>query len=579
MDQKRLPLFIAISLMILVLSEWLLPHPKHQPPPTPAPMTASGNASNNPGSVKANTPTSGAIVASAAVPANVPRVAIDAPRMTGTVSLTGARIDDLRLRDYHETVDQTSPLVRTLAPAGETDPSYVQFGWTGADGIQVPDNTTPWAADHDTLSQTQPITLSWDNGHGLIFTIALSVDENFEFTARQGVRNTTTKPVSVFPWQRIRRDYTPQTSGYSVLFEGMLGVGGNRLNNLDYKAAAKEAKDKPDGLAYQFTGNGGWAGFTDKYWLTVLIPDQAQPVTTNWYHLTDNATDHFQVSYIARDAQTIAAGASVSATTRVFSGAKEVRLLDRYETRETVPMLSYAVDWGWFFFITKPFFYAIDFLNELVGNFGVAILIFTVVVKAAFFPLASTSYRSMAKMRILAPKIQAARERYKDDPPAQQKAMMEIYKVEKVNPASGCLPMVIQIPVFFSLYKVILVTIEMRHAPFFGWIRDLSSVDPTNVFNLFGLIPFDPSIYSHYLHLGVWPLAMGVTMWFQQKLNPPPPDPAQARMLQFMPIIFTFMMGSFPAGLVIYWTWNNALTIAQQTFIQRQAMRAAAARG
>jgi YidC/Oxa1 family membrane protein insertase len=257
---------------------------------------------------------------------------------------------------------------------------------------------------------------------------------------------------------------------------------------------------------------------------------------------------------------------------RLFVGAKEVHLLDHYENQDNVPLLSYAVDWGWFFFITKPFFYAIDFLFSVTGNFGVAILIFTLFVKLVFYPLASKSYESMGKMRLLAPKVQAARERFKDDPAKQQQAMMEVYKQEGVNPAAqlgGCLPMLLQIPVFFSLYKVILVTIEMRHAPFFGWIRDLSATDPTNVFNLFGLIPIDPSALSPLLHLGIWPLILGVTMFIQQKLNPPPPDPVQARMFQFMPVIFTFMMGRFPAGLVIYWCWNNTLTIAQQWWIQK----------
>ena len=286
----------------------------------------------------------------------------------------------------------------------------------------------------------------------------------------------------------------------------------------------------------------------------------------------DDGRDHYQVSYQASAPQHVAPGADASFDSRLFVGAKEVHLLDRYETQLHIPLLSYAVDWGRFFFLTKPFFYAIDWFYSVTGNFGIAILIFTVLVKIAFYPLAAKSYQSMGKMRLLAPKIQAARERHKDDPAKQQAAMMEVYKQEGISPAAqagGCLPMLIQIPVFFSLYKVILVTIEMRQAPFFGWIHDLSATDPTNVFNLFGLIPFNPELISPTLHLGIWPVLLGVTMFFQQKLNPPPPDPVQARMFQFMPIIFTFMMGRFPAGLVIYWTWNNLLTMAQQWYIQR----------
>ena len=315
----------------------------------------------------------------------------------------------------------------------------------------------------------------------------------------------------------------------------------------------------------------GWAGFTDKYWLTVLIPDQSAPVTTSWIHSKDDSVDHYQVSYATTAAEKLAPGAEQGFDSRVFAGAKEVHLLDRYETKDNIPLLSYAVDWGHLFFLTKPFFYALDWLYSVFGNFGVAILIFTLGVKVLFYPIAARSYRQMGKMRLLGPKITQVRERYKDDPTKLQSEMMAVYKAENVSPVSGCAPMLLQIPVFFALYKVILVTIEMRQAPFFGWIQDLSATDPTNIFNLFGLLPFDPSVISPFLHLGVWPLVMGLTMYLQQKLNPPPPDPAQARMLQFMPLIFMFSMGRFPAGLVIYWSWNNTLTMAQQWYIQRQA--------
>jgi YidC/Oxa1 family membrane protein insertase len=563
MEQNRLPLFIAITIAILLASEFLMPR-THQRPLAP-PIAASPSMV----APAAGGGALGAITASASIGANVPRVKIAAPRMQGSLSLMGARIDDLRLSDYHEAIDPASPLVRILAPADAAEPSYVQFGWSGAADLKLPDATTLWQADQDTLSPDHPVTLSWDNGAGLRFEITLSTDQNYVFLAVQRVRNNSGKLVQLYPWQRIRRDYQPKPAGYSALFEGMLGVGDNRLSNLDYKKAVKEAATAPDGQVHDFTGNGGWAGFTDKYWLTAIIPDQASTTITSWYYLNGDGHDHYQVGFIAKDAVTIAAGAVAETTARVFAGAKEVKLLERYEAQAQFPMFSNAVDWGWFFFITKPFFHGLDWINHFTGNFGITILIFTVLVKAAFFPLASASYRSMGKMRILQPKLQAAKERHKDDPQAQQKAMMEIYKAEGVNPAGGCLPMLIQIPVFFSLYKVILITIEMRQAPFFGWIKDLSVADPTNMFNLFGLLPIDPTQLSHYLHLGVLPLIMGVTMWFQQKLNPPPPDPAQAQMLQLMPIFFTFMMGNFPAGLVLYWTWNNTLTIAQQWYIQR----------
>ena len=415
-----------------------------------------------------------------------------------------------------------------------------------------------------------PVTLNWDNGAGLVFSIALSVDDNYIFTVRQSVRNTSANPVQLWPWQRARRDYLPQTAGYSVLFEGVLGVMDNKLEDLGYAKVKSEA-DKHDSVGYDHTGAGGWAGFTDKYWLTALVPDQAVPMHATWTHTLEDGSDRFQVSYLATDAQKIAPGATAGFESRVFAGAKEVHLLDRYEADAHIPLLSYAVDWGWFYFLTKPFFYAIDFLYSVVGNFGVAILLFTLCVKGLFYPIAARSFRSMGKMRLLGPKITAVRERYKDDPAKLQSEMMAVYKSENVSPVSGCAPMLLQIPVFFSLYKVILVTIEMRHAPFFGWVQDLSATDPTNVFNLFGLVPIDPSTISPYLHLGVWPLLMGASMYFMQKLNPPAPDPAQQKMLQFMPLIFMFTMGRFPAGLVIYWTWNNLLTMAQQWYIQRQA--------
>lgn len=389
------------------------------------------------------------------------------------------------------------------------------------------------------------------------------------FTAEQSVRNTGAEPVAVHPWARLRRDYKPVTAGYYILHEGLIGVLNGTLQEQTYDAA-KSKGEKTQGVSLEETATGGWAGITDKYWLTALIPDQATQSEVRYRHLLENNADRYQVDFAATQPVTVAPGATAASTTRLFAGAKEVHLLDRYEHDLSIPRFDRAVDFGWFYFLTKPIFFALDWLYQVTGNFGVAILIFTVFAKLLFFPLANYSYRSMSKMRLLAPKMAEIKERLKDDPQAMQAATMKLYKTEAVNPASGCLPMLVQIPVFFSLYKVIFVTIEMRQAPFFGWIRDLSAVDPTNVFNLFGLLPFDPSHYSHYLHLGVWPLIMGVTMFVQQKLNPPPPDPVQAKLFQFMPIIFTFMLSGFPAGLVIYWSWNNLLTIVQQWTIMRR---------
>jgi YidC/Oxa1 family membrane protein insertase len=579
MDQKRLFLFIAISVAILTGFQVLFPAPPpvHRPAVTQAASVVQGHTAGTPASAVPppthDPATPGTEPAAVPPPQNRPRVKIEAPAVVGSVDLYGARLDDLQLRHYHETVAKSSPLVRLLEPDGDPQPSYIQFGWSAGDGVKVPGDDTVWTASGGDLTDTHPVTLTWDNGQGLIFRIDLSVDKDFLFTARQSVHNAGAKPVDVWPWERVRRDYTPQTAGYSVLFEGMLGVMDMRTNELGY-AAAKKDGTKHDGVAYEHTGDGGWAGFGDKYWLTALVPDQVANTRSVWTYAPVNGADRYQASYVTTQPLQAAAGADAVYDSHVFVGAKEVRLLDHYEQKDNIPLLSYAIDWGWFFFITRPFFYAIDWLNSVTGNFGVAILVFTVVVKLIFYPLAAKSYQSMGKMRLLAPKVQAARERFKDDPAKQQAAMMEVYKQEGVSPAAqmgGCLPMLIQIPVFFSLYKVILINIDMRHAPFFGWIHDLSATDPTNIFNLFGLIPFDPSQLSPFLHLGVWPVVLGLTMFFQQKLNPPAPDPAQQKMLQFMPLIFVFMMGRFPAGLVIYWCWNNTLTIAQQWYIQRGA--------
>nr|WP_294518770.1 membrane protein insertase YidC [uncultured Rhodopila sp.] len=573
MDQKRLFLAIAVSLAILLGFQWLVV--PHLPKPAPVAHVAESQlpgATPQEGSPAAPAGSGAAIpsTANTAVPKTVPRVKIDAPRVQGSISLLGARLDDLVLKDYREQIAPTSPLVRLLEPRSDDHPYYIQYGWTAPPGstIKVPDNDTVWAASAETLTPTTPVTLSWDNGAGLTFKIELSVDDNYMFSVRQTVKNATAEPVSLFPWSRIRRDYKPAVSGYYVLFEGLLGVVDGTLQETTYDKAKSEG-DKHDGLAYDATATGGWAGITDKYWLAALVPDQDVSSKVNFRHIDDHG-DHYQVDYVTADPLTAPAGGEASTTTHAFAGAKIVTLLDHYQSQYHIPSFDKAVDFGWFYFLTKPIFFALDYLNALFGNFGVAILVFTVLVKLLFFPLANYSYRSMSKMKLLAPRMTAIRERFKDDPQKMQAEMMGLYKAEKVNPASGCLPMLVQIPVFFSLYKVIFVTIEMRQAPFFGWIHDLSQVDPTNVFNLFGLIPFNPALILPLLHLGAWPLIMGITMFLQQKMNPPPPDPVQARLFTFMPIIFTFMMANFPAGLIIYWSWNNTLSVGQQWLIQRR---------
>jgi YidC/Oxa1 family membrane protein insertase len=564
MDRNRLLIFIAVSALITFGFQYFAPPPRHVAHPVAATQTAASTPA------PAATPNvTGTQSAGDAPPANAPRLIIRGARLQGSLSLIGARLDDVALADYHETVSKKSPLVRLLSPADQAQPSFIQLGWSAPAGTQVPTDATLWTSSGGDLTPDHPVTLSWDNGHGLSFSLALSLDRNYLFTVVQSVRNTGTVPADVLPWQRVRRDYAPPTAGLNV-FEGLFGVIDGKINDIAWQTARKTATNN-DGVAYTHDGAGGWAGFTDPYWLTAIIPQQDATLKTEWTYSKPDTTDHFQVSYQPNGLIHVAPGTQTSTTNRLFVGAKEVHLLDHYEATQDIPRLGRAVDWGWFYFITIPFFHAIDFLFTLTGNFGIAILILTIFVKLLFTPLAARSYRSMGKMRLLAPKIQAARDRFKDDPAKQQEAMMAVYKEEGISPAAqlgGCLPMLVQIPVFFSLYKVILISIEMRQAPFFGWIHDLSAMDPTNIFNVFGLLPFDPTMISPYLHLGIWPLAMGATMYVQQQLNPPPPDPAQARMFQFLPLIMMFTMGRFSAGLVIYWTWNNLLTIGQQWYIQ-----------
>ncbi|RVU18770.1 membrane protein insertase YidC [Methylobacterium oryzihabitans] len=533
--------------------------PQEGGPSAPLPGTLPGAPG---GQASAAQPRDQAVAAS-------PRIRIDTPALSGSVALRGARIDDVSLKNYHETVDPQSPRIVLLSPAGSANPYYAEFGWVGQNAGPLPGSDTLWTADGDALSPGKPLTLTWDNGAGLVFRRTLAVDDKFMFTVTDAVDNTGTAPVTVHPYGLVSRWGKPHTQGYYVLHEGMIGVLGDQgLQEYTYD---KLAKENPLGGAgsrgHSWTGvTGGFVGITDKYWAATAIPDQARPYTGAFTERDEGATKVYQASSLG-DAQTIAPGASAQATQRLFAGAKEVGTVDGYEKSLGIKSFDLLIDWGWFYFITKPMFKALDFFYRLFGNFGVSILVVTFILKLFFLPIANRSYVSMAKMKAVQPEMTAIRERYPDDKVKQQQAMMELYKKEKINPVAGCWPVLIQIPVFFALYKVLFVTIEMRHAPFFGWIRDLAAPDPTSLFNLFGLLPFTP---PDLLHLGIWPLIMGVTMFVQMKMNPAPPDPVQAQVFTFMPIIFTFMLGSFPAGLVIYWAWNNTLSVLQQYWIMRR---------
>ncbi|WP_234053565.1 MULTISPECIES: membrane protein insertase YidC [unclassified Xanthobacter] len=534
---------------------------------TPAP----GSAAPAPGSVPqaggSTTPTK-ALTREQAIDAT-PRALIETPRLKGSISLKGARVDDLLLTEYHETVDPKSPNIVLLSPSGAPNPFYAEFGWAAAAGAgaKVPGPETLWTSNGGKLTPEAPLVLTWDNGAGLTFRRTFTVDDHYMFAVKDEVENKAGTAVTLYPYALVSRHGMPHTSGFYILHEGLIGVlGDNGLQEVTY---AKMDKEKPQA----FSGaTGGWMGITDKYWAATVIPDQSVKYDAKFSSAMVGNTQTFQADFLAAP-KTVEPGATVSTKSQLFAGAKVVQVVDGYQHSYNIDRFDLLIDWGWFYFITKPLFLVLDWIYKLVGNFGVAILIVTVILKGIFFPLANKSYASMAKMKAVQPELTAIRERYADDKAKQQQAMMELYKKEKINPVAGCLPILIQIPVFFALYKVLFVTIEMRHAPFFGWIRDLSAPDPTTVFNLFGLIPWDPAsvpVVGVYLMLGAWPIIMGITMWVQMKLNPAPPDPTQQAIFNWMPIIFTFMLAHFAAGLVIYWAWNNTLSVAQQALIMKR---------
>ncbi len=498
--------------------------------------------------------------------ATSPRVRIETPRLAGSINLKGGRIDDLLLTRYRETVDPKSPPVVLLSPSGAPLPFYGEFGWVAAAGttMPLPNSDTVWKQQGaGTLGVGRPVTLVHDNGQGLEFRRTISVDDRYMFTVHDDVVNKGAEPATIYPYALISRHGHPHLEGFYILHEGLIGVLGDQgLKEVTYADIEKQ-KQIP------FKATNAWLGITDKYWAATLMPDNDAAIQAVFSAGQSGTTKTYQTHYLL-DPQTIQPGATGSANARLFAGAKEVAIVDGYDQQLKLNKFDRLIDWGYFYFITKPLFLAMDWLFRYFGNFGVAILLITVIIKFFFFPLANKSYASMAKMKAVQPEMLAIRERYADDKVKQQQAMMELYKKEKINPIAGCLPILIQIPVFFALYKVLFITIEMRHAPFFGWIKDLSAPDPTTIFNLFGLIPWDPSVVpiaGPFLMLGVWPIVMGITMWFQMKLNPAPPDPTQKMIFDWMPLIFTFMLASFSAGLVIYWAWNNLLSVAQQSFI------------
>jgi len=535
------------------------------PPGTPLPQTQPG-APPLPGSPTAAP--SQPVTRDAALAAS-PRIRLETPLLSGSLALKGGRIDDLSLVKFRETIDPKSPAIVLLAPAGGPNPFYAEFGWVMAAGTtaKMPGPDTLWRQQGaGALAIDRPVTLVYDNGEGLEFRRTVAVDDKYLFTVRDEVANKGAAPVTLYPYGLISRHGTPKIEGFWILHEGLIGVFGDKG---EQKATYKEIEDKK---SETFEATNAWLGITDKYWAAALLPDTTAKVNAQFSFRLQSALKTYETVYFL-DPQTVAPGATGTANSRLFAGAKEVAIVDGYDKALQLHRFELLIDWGYAYFITKNLFLAMDWIYRHVGNFGLAILIITVMIKFVFFPLANKSYASMAKMKAVQPEMVAIRERYADDKMKQQQAMMELYKKEKVNPVAGCLPILVQVPVFFALYKVLFITIEMRHAPFYGWIKDLSAPDPTTIFNLFGLIPWDPShlpVVGPFLMLGVWPLIMGVTMWFQMKLNPAPPDPTQKMIFDWMPLIFTFMLASFSAGLVIYWAWNNTLSVLQQSIIMHK---------
>ncbi len=481
------------------------------------------------------------------------RVFIENSNLSGSISLRGALIDDIILKNYRETLDKSSKPIVVLSPKKSEDGYFVESGWaTTKSDIKVPDNNSVWQIrEGKKLTPSSPVTLEWNNREGVVFSKKIEVDDKYLFKITETIRNEKSKTIELFHYSQITKNTKPNTENFYILHEGLIGVVDKNLKEETYSSIEEEKKT--------YTGKSGWFGITDKYWMSAIIPESGKSFKGEY-----SFANSYKANFIISEPTIANPQKSTSNTLKIFIGAKEVYPIDNYTEKEKIDRFDLSIDWGWFYFITKPLFFVIDYIFKIVGNFGIAIIILTLLVRILFFPLNNYSFKSMAKMKVLQPEMLRIKELYKDDMKRTQQEMMALYKREKVNPLSGCLPILVQIPIFFAVYKMLFVTLEMRHAPFFGWIKDLSAADPTTIFNLFGLIPWNP---PSFLMIGVWPILMGITMYFQMKLNPTPPDPIQAKIFAFFPLIMTVMLATFPSGLVVYWTVSNVLTMAQQYYI------------
>ncbi len=570
-DQRNFIVAIALSVIVLVGWDYFF-----SSEPTPQPVSDSPTALAPPAQVPGGAPD---IAAPVSTPVDAPsagpvipqlspdtRLRIATPHLHGSLSLTGARFDDITLASYREELDASSPEIVLLSPMGSPKPYFAELGWVTSDSsITLPTSTTVWTPQDPNvvLTDQTPVVLTWDNGQGLIFTRIIRADDEYLFTVEQTVENTSDQPVTLYPYSLVARIGEPETLGFFILHEGPVGVFNRTLKEMDYDDLRDKKRESVE-------STGGWIGFTDKYWLTSVAFDQDLNVTANYTHSGPEERGRYQTDLRA-DALTVAPGGTESVTAYVFAGAKELALLDRYAETPGLSRFDLAIDFGWFYFLTRPFFLGLRWLNDLLGNYGVAIIVFTAFLRLLIFPIANKQYTAMNKMKKLQPEMKRLQEKHANDKMKLQQEMMDLYKREKANPITGCLPILLQIPIFFALYKVLFVAIEMRHAPFFGWIKDLSAPDPTSILNLFGLLPFTPPESLAFVSIGVLPLLMGFFMYLQQKIAPQPPDPTQAKIMMLLPVVFTFVSAQFPAGLVIYWAWTTLLGILQQWILMRRA--------
>lgn len=570
MDSQNKNLILATALSFLVILVWFVLFPPEEPVVDPnAPAVV---ATTQAPAAEVAAPAQAEVVA---VP-QAPRLTIDTPRLKGSVSLLGGRIDDLSLKGYRVSQADDAEIVRLLTPVGEPNAYYALYGWVPGGALEfadVPGATTEWSlASGGTLAPGQPVVLQWQNSKGLTFTRTLAVDDYYMFTVTDAVQNTGTTEVALQPYGVVARHGKPaDLQNFFVLHEGVVGRTDGKLAEVDYDDVAELPVVDREGAQAEVieATTDGWIGFTDKYWMTTLIPDQGKPFTAVTKF---NASANIYQTETRQPVMTVAPGASAEVSSRLFAGAKEWETIRRYQNEDGIAGFIDSIDWGWFFFLTKPIFALLHWLNAQIGNMGLAIIALTFVLKLLVLPLAYKSYVSMARMKELQPEMEALKERAGDDKAKLQKEMMQLYKEKKVNPAAGCLPILIQIPIFFSLYKVIFVTLELRHAPFFGWLTDLSAPDTSSLYNLFGLLPWAAPMPGSFLALafiGILPILLGISMWLQQKLNPAPADPAQAMIFAWMPWVFMFMLGGFASGLVLYWITNNTITFMQQYTIMR----------